>query len=128
LRSLFTNRSPAPFGHYSQAVEHGDVIYVSGQLPANTDGSHGFDQSFEAQVRQALKNLLEIVCAGGGSLTTVVKVTAYIVGVEHWPAFNGIYADIFGECRPARCVVPVPALHHGYLVELEAIAVRRVRA
>jgi 2-iminobutanoate/2-iminopropanoate deaminase len=51
-------------------------------------------------------------------------VTAYLVGVEHWPAFNAIYAEVLDNHRPARAVVPVPALHHGYLIELEAIAVR----
>jgi len=51
--------------------------------------------------------------------------TAYIVGVENWPAFNRIYAEVFGDAKPARTVVPVPELHHGYLVEVEAIAVRR---
>ena len=50
--------------------------------------------------------------------------TAYIAGVENWPAFNRIYAEVFGEAKPARTVVPVPELHHGYLVEVEAIAVR----
>jgi endoribonuclease L-PSP len=52
------------------------------------------------------------------------KLTAYLVGVEYWPAFNAIYAEVLGNHRPARAVVPVPALHHGYLIELEAIAVR----
>jgi hypothetical protein len=62
--------------------------------------------------------------AAGSGLDQVLKVTAYIAGVEHWPAFNRIYAEVFAEARPARSVVPVPALHHGYLVEIEAIAVR----
>jgi len=55
----------------------------------------------------------------------VLKVTAYLVGVENWPEFNRIYAEIFGASRPARSVVPVPGLHHGYLIEIEAIGRRR---
>ena len=55
----------------------------------------------------------------------MLRVTAYSVGVENWPAFNRIYAEVFGDAKPARTVVPVPELHHGYLVEVEAIAVRR---
>ncbi len=50
--------------------------------------------------------------------------TAYVVGVAHWPEFNRLYAEVMGEAKPARTVVPVPELHHGYLVEVEAIAVR----
>jgi 2-iminobutanoate/2-iminopropanoate deaminase len=79
---------------------------------------------FEAQARQALGNLLAIVDGAGLDRDRIAKVTAYLVGVEHWPAFNAIYAEAFGKHRPARSVVPVPALHHGYLIELEAIAVR----
>jgi 2-iminobutanoate/2-iminopropanoate deaminase len=65
-----------------------------------------------------------IVEGAGLSRDRIAKVTAYLVGVEHWPAFNAIYAEVLGDHRPARAVVPVPALHHGYLIELEAIAVR----
>lgn len=50
--------------------------------------------------------------------------TAYIVGVVNWPAFNKVYAELMGDARPARTVVPVPELHHGYLVEVDAIGVR----
>jgi enamine deaminase RidA (YjgF/YER057c/UK114 family) len=62
------------------------------------------------------------VRAGGGSPASVAKVTAYIVGVENWPVFNTVYAEAMGDARPARAVVPVPELHHGCLVEVEAIA------
>ena len=54
----------------------------------------------------------------------MLRMTAYIVGVENWPALNRIYAEVFGDAKPARTVVPVPELHHGSLVEVEAIAVR----
>ena len=62
--------------------------------------------------------------AGSGT-DHVLKVTAYIVGIENWPRFNAIYAEIFGGAKPARAVVPVPALHHGCLIEIEATAVRK---
>ncbi|MDP9416177.1 MAG: RidA family protein, partial [Pseudomonadota bacterium] len=65
--------------------------------------------------------------AGGGSADTVLRVTAYIVGIENWSAFNRIFAELFGDARPARAVVPVPELHHGYLVEVDGIAVRANR-
>jgi hypothetical protein len=86
--------------------------------------ANGPDLSFEQQVRMALANLLAIVEAGGSKPDRVLKVTAFIVGVENWPVFNAIYAEVFGQSRPARSVVPVPALHHGCLIELETIAAR----
>ena len=55
----------------------------------------------------------------------ILKVTAYIVGVDHWPRFNAVYAEVMGEAKPARTVVPVGELHYGYLVEVDAIAVCR---
>lgn len=115
---------PAPAGHYSAATAWRDLIFVSGQLPVRADGSHAADQPFDAQAEQVLANLLAVLRAGGATPASVLKVTAYLVGVEHWPAFNRVYAAAFGESRPARAIVPVPALHHGYLVEVEAVAVR----
>jgi 2-iminobutanoate/2-iminopropanoate deaminase len=50
--------------------------------------------------------------------------TVYIVGIENWPAFDSLYAEALGSAKPARSVVPVPELHHGYLIEIEAIAAR----
>jgi enamine deaminase RidA (YjgF/YER057c/UK114 family) len=111
-----------PQGHYSPAVVHGGLIYVSGQLGARPDGSHTAHLPFEDQVRQALTNLLAALAAAGASPRHLLKVTAYIVGAANWPAFNGVYAEVLGDARPARTVVPVPELHYGYLVEIDAVA------
>lgn len=113
-----------PAGHYSPATAWRDLVFVSGQLPVRPDGSHTADQPFDIQARQVLANLVAALAAAGSSPDRVLKVTAYIVGVEHWPAVNRVYAATFGEAKPARIVVPVAELHHGYLVEVEAIAVR----
>ena len=114
-----------PAGHYAHATAWRDLIFVSGQLGPRSDGSHTSGEPFEAQVRQALANLLAILAEAGSGPDHVLRATAYIVGVENWPAFNRIYAEVFRDAKPARTVVPVPELHHGYLVEVEAIAVRR---
>lgn len=111
-----------PAGHYSPAVAHGGLIYVSGQLGVRPDGGHTAHLPFEDQVRQTLANLRAVLTAAGASPDDLVKVTAYLVGVENWPRFNAIYAEVMGEVRPARSVVPVPELHYGYLVEIDAIA------
>ncbi len=121
---IFTEDAPKPAGHYSQAVCHGDLVFVSGQLPVTLEGKIIADASFEDQARLALANLLAIVKAAGSSPERVLKVTVFIAGVEYWPKFNAIYAEAFGDARPARSVVPVPGLHYGALVELEAIAAR----
>jgi 2-iminobutanoate/2-iminopropanoate deaminase len=114
-----------PGGHYSPGVMWGDLIFVSGQLPIKPDGSHLSGADFETQTRQTLANVLAILAEGGAGPQDVLKVTVYLVGSGHWPQFNAIYAQVFGTSRPARAVVPVPSLNHGYLVEIEAIAIRR---
>ena len=63
--------------------------------------------------------------SAGSGPQDVLKVTAYIVDVRNWPSLNKVYAEVMGQARPARVVVPVPALHYGYLIEIDAVAVRR---
>ena len=124
VTGILTDRAPKPAGHYTQAIVSGAHVYVSGQLPIRPDGSPLDDDGFEAQARQAIQNMLEIVRAAGSSPQQLVKVTAYIVGIANWPRFNAVYASMLPDARPARSVVPVPELHYGYLVEVDAIAVR----
>lgn len=124
VRAVLTDRAPKPAGHYSQAVVAGAHVFVSGQLPIRPDGRPLDDDGFEAQARQAIQNMLEVVHAAGSSPQQLVKVTAYIVGIANWPRFNAVYASMLPDACPARSVVPVPELHHGYLVEIDAIAVR----
>lgn len=119
---LAASSAPQPQGHYSMAVRCDGLVYVSGQLGVRPDGSHTTDLPFEEQARQALRNLLAVLADADLTPRHLVKVTAYIAGVAHWPAFNAIYAEMMGEWRPARSVVPVPELHFGYLVEVDAVA------
>ncbi|WP_221391657.1 RidA family protein [Dyadobacter sp. NIV53] len=123
IRIIQTKEAALPGGHYAQATEYNGTVYVSGQLPVNADGSHTFTESFEVQVKQALSNLLAILNAAGSNFEDLLKVTVYIVGVEHWPTFNRLYAEALGNAKPARAIVPVPELHFGYLIEIEAVAV-----
>ena len=121
---ITTNAAPKPAGHYSQACCYGNLVFVSGQLPISPEGKVLNDKSFEDQARQTIANMLSIVKAAGSGPDRVLKVTAFIVGNDNWPSFNGVYAELLGASKPARSVVPVPALHHGCLIELEAIAAR----
>ena len=125
VSAILTDRAPKPAGHYAQAVVSGAQVFVSGQLPIRPDGSPLDDDGFESQARQAIQNMLEIVRAAGSSPQQLLKVTAYIVGIANWPRFNAVYASMLPDACPARSVVPVPELHYGYLVEIDAIAVRK---
>jgi reactive intermediate/imine deaminase len=122
LQPILTPAAPAPAGHYAQAIRSGDDLYISGQLPIRADKAPLDDMSFETQARQAIANLLAILEAAGGQPHDLCRVTAYIVGVENWPEFNRIYGEMLSDARPARTVVPVPELHYGFLVEVDAIA------
>lgn len=119
---ILTEAAPAPAGHYAQAMRSGDDLYISGQLPIRADKAPLPDMGFETQARQAIANMLAILEAAGGKPEDLCRVTAYIVGVENWPEFNRIYGSMLGDARPARTVVPVPQLHYGFLVEVDAIA------
>lgn len=118
-----TDQAPAPAGHYVQAKIAGQHAYISGQLPIRADGAPLDNDAFETQAEQAIDNMLAILTAAGGTPADLVRVTAYIVGVGNWPRFNQVYAQKLGDAKPARTVVPVPELHYGYLVEIDAIAI-----
>jgi reactive intermediate/imine deaminase len=121
-KPILTEAAPQPAGHYSQGIVSGGHVYISGQLPIRPDRAPLADAEFGTQARQAIMNMLAILSAAGGTPDHLVKVTAYIVGVDNWPEFNAVYATMIPNARPARTVVPVPELHHGYLVEIDAIA------
>jgi len=122
LIPVSTDKAPTPAGHYSQAILAGRHLYISGQLPIRADRQPLSDTSFEAQAAQAIRNMLAVLAAAGGAPDRLARVTVYIVGIENWPRFNAVYASIIPDTRPARTVVPVPELHHGFLVEIDAIA------
>jgi 2-iminobutanoate/2-iminopropanoate deaminase len=112
----------SPRAHYLPALGHAGLVFTSGQLPFLADGRNGADRSFDEQARQVLDNLDRVLATAGTSRNRVLHVTAFLVGIDHWDAFNRIYAEFFGDWRPTRTVVPVPNLHFGYLLEIEAIA------
>ena len=122
ITPVSTTNAPAAVGHYTQAIKHAGLVYVSGQLPVAPDGSHHPEADFDEQARQAIRNLISVAEAAGASAEELLKVTVYIVDVANWPRFNEVYAQMLGDVRPARSVVPVPELHYGYLVEIDAIA------
>lgn len=122
MKPISTPNAPAARGHYSQAIVHGGMVYVAGQLPIVPANPEQKLEAFDAQARQVLANVAAILEASGSGMEHVVKATVYIADIAHWPAFNALYAEAFGSHRPARTVVPVAGLHYGYLVEMDVVA------
>jgi 2-iminobutanoate/2-iminopropanoate deaminase len=122
MKKIFTPNAPKPAGHYSQAIVHDNVVYVSGQLPIDPVTGEMRLSSIEEQTEQALKNVAEILKAGGSDIDSVIKTTVYISDIQLWDRVNDVYSKFFGEHRPARAVVPTRNLHHGSNIEIEAIA------
>jgi 2-iminobutanoate/2-iminopropanoate deaminase len=113
---------PPPAGHYSHAQVHGGVAYLAGQLPAVPGVPDAKPGTIEEQTRQVLANVDQVLAACGTTRERVLRCTVYVADIAHWPAVNRVYAEFFGAHRPARSVVPVKELHHGYLIEVEATA------
>lgn len=122
MEFIQTSAAPLPAGHYSQAVVHNGLVYVSGILPIMPDGTKLTDANIELQTLQVLQNLEAILHEAGASKQTVLKTTVYVSDMEDWPKINPIYAAFFEAHRPARAIVPVGTLHYGLNIELEAIA------
>jgi 2-iminobutanoate/2-iminopropanoate deaminase len=112
----------APGGHYSHAVKANGFVFVSGQLPIARDGSRLVDATFEQQAQQTLDNVAAALKAAGSAVERLVQLRVYVTDIASWPAFNAIYAKWVGSSRPARAVVPVPQLHYGFKIEIEAVA------
>ncbi len=122
MKPVQTDKAPLPAGHYSQAIEHNGLVYVSGQLPIHPETGERQTGPIEKQTRLVLQNLSAILEASGSSLNQVLKVTVYISDISLWGKVNDVYAEIFGNHRPARAVVPTRDLHFGFKIEVDAIA------
>jgi 2-iminobutanoate/2-iminopropanoate deaminase len=112
-----------PSGHYSPAVVHNGVVYVSGQLPRVPGKPADFAlPGIEEQTRQALANADAVLRAAGSRRDLVLRATLYVTDIAHWAAVNGEYAAFFGEHKPARAIVPVGKFKSGFLIEIDMIA------
>lgn len=118
-----TDKAPAAGGHYSQAVEANGIVYVSGQLPIRIGG--GIPDGIAEQTRQALANVAGILEAAGSDMASVVSATVFVQDIALWPEVNRIWAEVFGDHRPARTVAVSPQLHYGALIEVQTIALIR---
>ena len=123
LEMVHTTDAPAPGGHYSQAVSAAGQVWVSGILPLPKEGLPN-GETFAAQTARVLAHFDAVLSGAGVTRSDVVQVRVYVTGIAHWPVFDKAYAAFFADHKPARAVVPVPELHYGYALELEATALK----
>lgn len=119
-----TNQAPAAVGPYSQAIDCGDLVFCSGQIPLVPETGLMVEGGIEAQARQMFANIKAVLNAAGLDFSNVVKTTVFMTDLSQFATLNGIYAEYFPGNPPARSCVEVSALPKGALVECEVIAKR----
>ena len=121
---IHTTNAPAAVGPYSQAIDCGDFVFCSGQIPLVPETGLVVEGGIEEQARQIFANIKAVLNAAGLDFCNVVKTTVFMTDLGQFATFNGIYAEYFPENPPARSCVEVSALPKGALVECEVIAKR----
>lgn len=121
---IYTPNAPAAIGPYSQAVQTGNMLFVSGQIPIDPATGAFAGEDIATQTRQSLTNISNILAAAGYSMNDVVKTTVLLADIADFAAMNAVYAEFFTENKPARAAFAVKDLPRGALVEIEAIAAK----
>ena len=122
--AIHTENAPAAIGPYSQAIQAGNTVYVSGQLPIDPATGAFAGADIAAQTRQSLTNIRSILAGVGYSMTDVVKTTVLLADIADFAAMNAVYAEFFTAPFPARAAFQVAALPKNALVEIECVAVK----
>ena len=120
---ISTSDAPAAIGPYSQAIRSGNFIFCSGQIPLNPKSGEMVSDDISAQTRRVLDNISGLLKSEGLSLGDVLKTTIFLTDLGNFQTLNGIYAEYFGDHKPARSTVGVAALPKGATVEIDLIAV-----
>ena len=124
MKYIETEHAPSPVGPYSQAVEAGGLVFVSGQLGVNPQTGSKVEGGVQKETEQALKNIEAILKAAGVTLKDVTKVTVYLTDMNDFSSMNAVYSTFFSHHKPARACVEVNLLK-GFHVEIDAIAAKR---
>ena len=119
---ISTHKAPAAIGPYSQAIQVGNLVYTSGQIPVNPATGVFIEGGIKEQTRQSLTNVKAILEEAGLSMSNVVKTTVFMADMNDFADMNAVYAEFFAEPYPARSAVAVKTLPKGALVEIEVIA------
>ena len=122
IETISTASAPAALGPYSQALKAGGFVWCSGQIPIDPATNTITAQTIEEQTRQAITNLKNVLAAAGTTLANVVKTTVFIKDMNDFAALNKVYAEMFGETKPARSCVEVARLPKDVKVEIECVA------
>ena len=121
VQIIETDKAPAAIGPYSQGISAGSYSFISGQLGMDPKTGELVSDAVAPQARQALKNLPQVVEAGGGGLQQVVAVDVFLTDMAAFAEFNAVYQEFFSEHRPARAAVEVSGLPKGACVEVKCI-------
>ena len=120
-KPIFTNNAPAAIGPYSQAIQWGDVVFISGQIPLIPASGELNNNSFTDQASQVIDNLEAICMEAGGGLDNILKLTIYLTDLAKFDSVNEIMTKRFSEPFPARATVEVSKLPKGVDIEMDAI-------
>lgn len=123
METIIAPKAPAALGPYSAAIKVGELIFTSGQIPADPATGELAPGGIAEQTEQSLKNLSAVLEAAGSGLDQVIKTTCFLTDMADFAAFNAAYGKYFSEHKPARSTVAVKALPKGALVEIECVAV-----
>ena len=122
MEIIKTTDAPEAIGPYSQAVTAGDLVFCSGQIPLDPSTMTLVGETVAEQTSQVLKNLAEVLKAAGSGLGKVVKTTVFLKDMNDFVEMNNVYAEFFGNHKPARATVEVARLPKDVLVEIECTA------
>ena len=120
-KPIFTSKAPAAIGPYSQAVQWGDVVFISGQIPLNPENGQLNNATFEDETNQVLDNLEAICQEAGGTLDHILKLTIYLTDLSKFDLVNSIMASRFSEPFPARATLEISKLPKEVSIEMDAI-------
>jgi 2-iminobutanoate/2-iminopropanoate deaminase len=123
IERIFPPGAPAPRGPYSPAVRAGDTVYVAGQVPIDAVSGQVMLGDVASETRQVLTNIKNILAGCGASMSDVVRCGVYLINADDFKAMNEVYAEFFGDAKPARTTIIVAALPlKDAKVEIDAIA------
>ena len=122
MKVISTKKAPAAIGPYSQAIQVGNLVYTSGQIPIDPSTGAFVEGGIKEQTRQSLTNVKAILEETGLSMSNVVKTTVFMADMGDFAEMNAVYAEFFSEPYPARSAVAVKTLPKGALVEIEVVA------
>jgi len=122
MEVISTENAPKALGPYSQAIKANGMVYCSGQIPIDPAVNAVTAETIEDQTKQAITNLKNVLEKAGSSLSKVVKTTVFISDMNEFARLNAVYAELFGDTKPARSCVQVARLPKDVKIEIEAIA------